>query len=197
MANKSLQHSSLTDNIFYRSMLAGNAPAAFDSDDFLEEVVLTSSAASVTFSGLDSYATAGYKHLQIRAVARDNRSNTASLSYFRLNGATTGYGLGHVLYGDGASVASGQVGASSYIDTFSTFTGSTATTGSFGAAVLDILDFSDTSKYTTTRLLGGTNTQINLKSGLYMDTAAVTSIAFTSTTSFVSGSRFSLYGSKG
>ena len=174
------------------SQASGGGGAAFD---LLETTTLTSSTSSVTFSGLGSYS--GYKHLQIRAVARDNRSNTASLSYFRFNGATTGYGLGHVLYGDGASVVSGQVGASSYIDTFSTFTGSTATTGSFGVAVLDILDFSDTSKYTTTRLLGGTNTQINLKSGLYMDTAAVTSIAFTSTTSFVSGSRFSLYGIKG
>ena len=176
----------------------GGAAGGFD---LLETQTLASSAASVTFTGLDSYS--DYKHLQIRAIARDNRYNPLSLSYFRLNGATTGYGLGHSMYVDGATagaVYSAQIGASSYMETFDNFTGATAVVGNYGVAVLDILDFSNTSKYTTTRLLGGnangTTGQINIKSGLYMNTAAITSIAFTSTTSFVSGSRWSLYGVK-
>ena len=172
--------------------LSGNAPLSLGSFDLLETTTLSTSASSVTFSGLGAYS--DYKHLQVRMVARDNNAGTESASYFRLNGATTGYGLGHVLYGNGSSVASNQIGASSFMETFQTFPGSAATTGAFGVAVLDILDFSNTSKYTTTRLLGGAILQINLKSGLYMNTAAITSIAFTSTSSFVSGSRWSLYG---
>lgn len=177
-------------------ILALSGAVGGGSYELIESQVLSSSASSVTFSSIPQ----DYKHLQIRAVARDNRSNTSSLSYFRLNGATTGYGLGHVLYGDGSSVTSTQDGASSYIDTFYTFTGSTAPTGSFGVAVVDILDYANTSKNTTTRALTGymnTAGQINLKSGLWINTAAVTQIDMISTTSFVSGSRFSLYGIRG
>jgi len=194
MANKSLLHSSLTDNIFYRSMLAGNEAyfPEFESDDFLEEVVLTSSATSVTFSGLDAYS--DYKHLQIRMVARTTDSWTSGNATLSLNGS--GMAQWHYLTGQGSSVSSGSAASSIAIYT----TGNTATSGSFASSVMDILDFSSSKNKTIRTLTGfhaGGEYSIGLWSNLWNNTAAVTSLTLTGSNSFTSGSRFSLYGSKG
>ena len=203
MANKSLQHSSLTDNIFYRSMLAGNAAyfPEFESDDFLEEVVITSPATSVTFSGLDSYATAGYKHLQIRAVGRSDRAASQDALYMRFNSDTGSNYATHYLLGSGSTVSSGSSVSTAYIQPM-VLTGATDTpTTGFDAAIIDLLDFSNSSKNTTIRALNGkagTVTAIRLWSGFWNNTAAVTSISLTTFVGqLVAGSRFSLYGSKG
>jgi hypothetical protein len=61
------------------------------------------------------------------------------------------------------------------------------------------LDFSNTSKNKTIRALTGgidTETDINLTSGAWYSTAAVTSITFALATNYNAGSRFSLYGVK-
>ena len=203
MANKSLQHSSLTDNIFYRSMLAGNAAyfPEFESDDFLEEVVLTSSATSVTFSGLDSYATAGYKHLQIRAVGRSNRAANQDALYMQFNSDTGSNYARHYIRGDGSLVSSGATVSTTSIQPM-VLPGTTDTpTNAFEVAIVDILDFSNSSKNTTVRTLDGKANTINsiyLWSGFWNNTAPVTSISLTSFVGqIIAGSRFSLYGSKG
>ena len=74
----------------------------------------------------------------------------------------------------------------------------------FGANVLDILDYANTSKYTTARILGGIDINgsggnIRLDSGVWMNTAAVTSLTISPTTAnnFVQYSSFALYGIKG
>ena len=208
MANKSLQHSSLTDNIFYRSMLAGNDAyfPEFESDDFLEEVVLTSSAASVTFSGLGAYS--DYKHLQIRAVA----AQTAN-SYdwkMRVNGdATLGNYRSHYIWGNGSTVTSDSTNVTYFqlkqsIPRLSASGYGADVDDSFNATIVDVLDFSDTSKNTTVRTLSGFHEAsslgqgISLNSGGWFDTTAITSISFEPISgSLVAGSRFSLYGSKG
>jgi hypothetical protein len=77
------------------------------------------------------------------------------------------------------------------------------TANSFGAAVLDVLDPYSTTKNKTLRCLqgvrAGTGPAIELRSGFWNNTASITSIVFTPETSgsFVSGSRFSLYGIRG
>jgi hypothetical protein len=204
MANKSLQHSSLTDNSFYRSMLAGNDAylPEFESDDFLEEVVLTSSASSVTFSGLASYATAGYKHLQIRGVARTDRPTyDIDTILFQLNSDTGNNYAHHSLTADGSSVTSGGQGNESSMQQY--WIPSNLTTDVFGAFQTDILDFSNTSKNTTLRSMSGfltsTYTRLRFGSGVWLSTAAVTSIKIYSNdaANFLANSRFSLYGSKG
>lgn len=179
-------------------MLAGNAPATFDSDDFLEEVVLTSSAASVTFSGLDSYATAGYKHLQIRYVIRSDWGATSSQNNITFNSDTGSNYAYHLLIGSGSSVSSLGYTSRSFIYG-GIGTGANSATGAFGTGVIDILDFSAT-KNTTVRTLNGANdiNRIGLDSGLWINTSAVTSATLTSIQgSYIAGSRFSLYGSKG
>ena len=208
MAIKSLQHSSLTDNIFYRSVLAGNDAffPEFESDDFLEEVVLSTTASSVTFSGLGTYATAGYKHLQIRMVARSNLSSTYNNDAFvTFNSDTAANYSSHNLYADGYNVYSGAVANTNYIAVKDCVPAANTPAYGFAPAIVDILDFSNIYKNTTTRQLSGAQESNNnydgkivLGSGLWNNTAAITAITITyNNASFVSGSRFSLYASKG
>ena len=171
--------------------------------DLLETQVLTSSAASVTFTGLGSYT--AYKHLQIRAVARSNRPAAASsLVLFRLNSDTGSNYAWHELIGSGSSVSSSAGTSTTSMAYLWRIAGPTADADAYGAMVGDLLDFSDTNKYSTFRLLqgsihGASQVEIGLGSGLWMNTAAVTSIdiieGFSST--FTIGSRFSLYGIRG
>lgn len=201
MANKSLLHSSLTDNIFYRSMLAGNAAyfPEFESDDFLEEVVLTSSASSVTFSGLDAYS--DYKHLQIRVINGDSLNAAGGTwSALRMNGDSAVNYDSHMLRGTGSSVVSNRSQTNRMYVFNSPYGGGNA--DGYGASIIDILDFSSTVKNTTVRGLSGYHIdgvgEIGLFSGLWVNTSAVTSIELqTGNANFTSGSRFSLYGSKG
>jgi len=205
MANKSLQHSSLTDNIFYRSMLAGNDAyfPEFESDDFLEEVVLSSSASSVTFSGLASYATAGYKHLQIRAISRTDRGSFSDNVSITINGNSGANYSWHYLFSNSSSpISSGSTSQNAMSGMFTA--GSTAAANAFGSLVADFLDFNNSSTNTTMRALSGYNDPANtgriaLGSGLFVNTSAVSSIAIAPRfgTNYVTGSRFSLYGSKG
>jgi len=80
--------------------------------------------------------------------------------------------------------------------------GNTSTSGAFAAGIIDILDYTNTSKNTTVRgfagITGTTTPKIELKSGAWLNTSAVSSVTlFRSGLPFVSGSRFSLYGIKG
>ena len=171
--------------------------------DLLETQVLTSSAASVTFTGLGSYS--DYKHLQIRAVARSNRpAAVSSLVLFRLNSDTGSNYAWHELIGSGSSVSSDAGTSTTSMAYLWRIAGPNADADAYGAMVGDLLDFSDTNKYSTFRLLqgsihGASQVEIGLGSGLWMNTAAVTSIdiieGFSST--FTIGSRFSLYGIRG
>ena len=171
------------------NFLSGNAPVSFGAFDLLETTTLTSSAASVTFSGLGAYS--DYKHLQIRAVASTNGGGADSM-WAQINGDTGANYSWHYLLANGSTVSSsglaGQVRMLQGINN-----------NNFGAAVIDVLDFSSVSKNTTFRSLAG-NTEsprIVLFSGMWNSTAAVTSInLFNTSSSFGTGSRFSLYGVK-
>ena len=155
--------------------------------DLLETTVLTSSASSVSFTGLDSYT--DYKHLQLRIVA-----NGGGLIYQRFNSDTGSNYAEHRLYGDGSSVNS--QGFASQTEMIIGF--GTTTTDVFAACVVDVLDFSSSNKNTTVRSLGGDNSDVALGSGLWNNTNAVTSTdIFPNSGSFATGSRFSLYGIKG
>jgi hypothetical protein len=167
--------------------------------DLLETQVLTSSASSVTFTGLGAYS--DYKHLQLRAVVRSDRASSVADFLVNLNADTGANYAFHTLGGNGTSVFSSAATSQSLMET-GFATGSTFTANAFGVIVMDILDFSSTTKNTTLRsltgLAGTENNQIRLVSGLYNSTSAVTSLEFTSqaSTNFITGSRFSLYGVK-
>lgn len=160
--------------------------------------LLSTSTATVTFSDIPQ----GYKHLQIRWLARDDFASDASDANMRFNSDTGANYTWHQLYGDGTS-------AQAYASTSQTsmragaIAGSTAGTNVFAVTVLDLLDYANTSKYKTVRNLAGYDKNgagsVALNSGLWMNTAVVTSISISPRvgTTFSQYSRFSLFGIKG
>lgn len=173
-------------------------PVAAGSYDLLETEILTSSQASVTFSSLDTLA-AGYQHLQIRAVVRSTRSASNENVRVQFNSDTGSNYSRHQLRGTGSSVISEA--ATSQTSAFvSTIAAASSTADSFTAQVTEILDPFETGKNTTIRTLYGATSyqEIGLSSGAWFDTSAITEIdlILQSGGSFVSGSRFSLYGLK-
>jgi len=198
MAIKSLQHSSITDNIFYRSLLAGNTAFEPSDEDILAEQVLSSSAASVTFSGLDAYA-ADYQHLQIRITALQTGGGGGRL-YMRMNDA--GSYWNHFLIGTGSTVVSEGFSANGIRATNSL----SVTANQFTVAVMDILDPFSTAKNKTVRTLQGntgTFNAIGLQSGSWASTTAVDAISFATGNigygdggSLAIGSTFTLIGVK-
>jgi hypothetical protein len=177
---------------FFATAGAGSA----GSFDLLETQVLGTAAASVTFSSLSTYA-ATYQHLQIRTVARLSFSDVERSLVLRFNGDAASNYNNHGVFGTGSSVSSYYF-ADTYIG-LGSFSAGNATANAFGAGVIDILDAYETTKNKTVRSLAGSQTtpQMSLRSGLWRNTAAVSSITLLDPTSnLVTGSRFSLYGIK-
>jgi hypothetical protein len=168
--------------------------------DLLETEILTGSQASVTFSSLNSTYGADYQHLQVRLVGRFAAAYTNIEAAIQFNADTGSNYTRHRLEGNGSSVSSTAQASQTY-STLTGMPGSASTSDVFGASVIDILDPFETTKYTTIRSFGGmtSGNHISLKSGLWMNTAALTEIKLFEgffATSWVSGSRFSLYGLK-
>ncbi len=172
------------------------ATSAYDS---LGAVVLSSSASDITFSNIP----ATYTHLQIRGIARSTRSNSNNNLYIGLNGdTTTGNYNAHWIAGDGASASASQLsGVTGMGSIYSINVAATSTASVFGGIVIDILDYANTNKYKTMRTLSGYDANgsgnVGLFSGLWMNTAAVTSINLrTYYDQYATYSSFALYGIK-
>ena len=155
-------------------------------------------SATVTFSSIPST----FKHLQIRALVRDNRAATLNNMTIRANSDTGSNYTQHALYGDGSTI--GAFGNASTTLTYGGIIPSASATASvFGACVIDILDYQNTNKYKTFRVLSGFDANgsgsMRMYSGLWMSSSAITSITLDSETSgdFVQYSSFALYGIKG
>jgi hypothetical protein len=146
-------------------------------------------ASSITFSSIPS----GYSHLQLRVFGIG-----ASYSYFsiKVNSDTgTNYAY-HQLTGDGASVTAG-----SGTTTATMYGGQGSASASNGAvAVVDLLDYTNTNKYKTFRTLSGYDSNgsggLWFRSGLWMNTAAITQIDLVAGSSFGQYSTAVLYGVK-
>lgn len=158
-------------------------------------------SSSITFSSIPST----YQHLQIRAIGRTNRSANGDYSLIAFNSDTSSSNYTtHYLSGNGSTVDAGA-----YVNSFggalvNRWGAANDTSNTFGALVLDILDYANTNKYKTVRSLGGletntSNSQINLQSALWLNTAAISNITITpgAGTSFNQYSSFALYGIKG
>jgi hypothetical protein len=164
-------------------------------------------ASSVSFSNIPST----YQHLQIRAICRTNRASyVVDNITIRLNSDSGSNYAAHELWGGYTSTP--ETGAAGYasnssMDIGRAVTTSVAGTSTFSAVVLDLLDYANTSKNKTVRMssgfdmngTGGTGSYggtVNLKSGLWMSTSAVTAISFTPQTGsqITQHSTFALYG---
>lgn len=155
-------------------------------------------ASSIDFTSIPGT----YTHLQIRGIARTNRSDNSETTFaLRFNsdgGSNYAY---HRLIGDGSSASASGAGSSSYAYLYAGAAGAQAGTNTFGASIWDILDYTSTAKNKTVRYLGGLDNngsgRITLGSGLWLNnTTAISSIAITTDGSynFTQYSTFALYG---
>jgi len=170
---------------------------AAGSFDLLETQILGSSAASVTFSSLSTYAST-YQHLQIRYTEFYTADGFSSTMQF--NGDTAANYSSHGLYGQGSSVASAASVNGTYILYNHFAIGHTSNTNNRTVGVIDILDPFETTKNKTIRSFGGQvasgSNLIFLHSGSWRNTNALTQITLSTNGApqFAANSRFSLYG---
>jgi len=168
--------------------------------DLLETTILTSNVNSVNFTGLDSYT--DYKDLHVRVIARSTRGGDADTCNIRFNNDSSNSYITHRVTADGSLSIITNTNDSSqrYMQMAATTSGA----GVFGGGTIDIFDFLDSSKNTSsmckTTLQRGTSPILRFSTGSFLKTDPISQISFfpiDGSDTFVSGSRFSIYGIKG
>ena len=181
------------------ALFAGGTPAAVGDYESIATISVGSGGLSYAeFTVIPST----YKHLQIRGIARSTEAAVANVVTYRFNGDTGSSYAAHILYGDGGGSA-GAFGNGSLTSMYGVqIPGASAGASMFDGMVIDILDYANTNKYKTLRSIGGTDRngsgEIRLTSGVWMNTAAITSVRITATGgNLAEYSHFALYGIKG
>jgi len=158
------------------------------------------SATTLTFSSIPST----YKHLQIRGISRRASGTGLADIAITINADSGSNYAMHDLQGNGSTAAAQGYASQSSIFWWNMLPSATYTASTYGAGIADIHDYASTTKNKTLRLISGfdsnagsTANRVNLSSGLWMNTAAITSITLTSGNAFDTSSVFSLYGIKG
>ena len=185
-------------------VLSAAGAAVGGTYELIATEILAGTAASITFSNLGDYSFT-YKHLQIRSAPKSNSTDNSGNGWVRLNGSFNGnttdsdYAI-HILN----SNAGGSPQVESIAETSSRkgFGVAARNSENFSANITDILDPFSSSKNTTSRTLSGTigtPSRFQIMSHLFNNTASITSVTLTTEdgSSFVAGSRFSLYGIRG
>lgn len=188
--------SSFTNLQKYDSFLAGNP--AFSPSSFESIATYTATGTnSVIFSSIPST----FQSLQLRVASKNvGGSSALSTMYIKLNGSTSNYTL-HRLFGNGATVTA-QGYASGVVDAFYATPGSAdnGATNVQAVFILDLLDYTSTTKNKTARWIAGADNngagRVELGSGLWIDTTAITSITVATNDNFTASS-IALYGIKG
>jgi hypothetical protein len=186
-------------NIIAGTLSVGVTPSTSSYESIATVSVGSGGVSDVTFSSIPST----YTHLQVRLIGRTNRSDQNG-DFFKttLNSDTGSNYSWHFMRGNGTNTTT-NAGASDNMMEVNRIPGSLITANIFGAIVIDILDYKNTNKYTTIRALGGFDGngsgEIFVNSGLWQNTAAVTSITFTNSggRTIQQYSSFALYGIKG
>lgn len=161
----------------------------------------TPTGSSFTFTSIPST----YKHLQIRSIAKMTSTAASGDDGYivTVNGDTGSNYNWHMVYGIGSGSTYGAGGGGSTTRMYPyglPFSGGSNI--GWGAMVTDVLDYADTNKNKTFRFLSGYDTNgagdMVFASGLWMNTAAITSITIAAPYgNFSTGSSFALYGIKG
>jgi hypothetical protein len=184
----------------YTDMLAGNATfvpfttSAYDS--IATTTVGSGGASSITFSSIPQI----YTHLQVRAFARCTFTGAVRNILTQMNGDTGSNYYRHYLLGNGTAAFAGSDGGTVIYG--GSVTGTDNLGSTFGVNVIDYLDYANTNKYKTVRYLNGhednSGGQAYLTSGLWNNTAAITSLTFTieGSFNFSQYTSFALYGIK-
>lgn len=179
-----------------RTLLAGNDTILPGSYESIATVTVGAGQASeILFNSIPQT----YTHLQIRALARNSRAAAESNTYFRFNGDTGNNYSAHVLTGTGASATAGAATGINIM--LSQDPSANFTANCFAGQIYDVLDYTNTNKNKTVRILlgydGNGSGSVQLWSGLWMNTSAVSSIRFfPNSGNYVQYTEFALYGIK-
>ena len=183
----------------YASQISGHLTPPNSYASISTVTVGSGGASSITFSSIPST----YTHLQIRGIIRNDASGGGGAeALLQFNSSTSNYVTLHQIYGSGSSaVSSADLTQPSRIyPSFNPKSGTTANT--FAGLVMDVLDYGNTNKNKTVRTLSGWDANgdgfIIFRSGLWMDTSAISSITIgmESTFNLAQYSSFALYGVK-
>ena len=165
-------------------------------------------SASVTFSSIP----ATYTHLQVRGIVQTSRGTySVDNMITRFNSDTASNYAWHYISGGYTTtpiVETGGGGSATFMYNLYVSTSVPGTT--FASVVMDILDYANTNKFKTVRTLNGFDVNgtagtgsyggtVNLMSGLWRSTSAITSITLEPEVgpNFAQYSQFALYGIKG
>ena len=163
----------------------------------------TGGESSLTFSSIPST----YKHLQVRVMCKSEATGTFAVSLVGTFNSDSGANYAwHKLQGNGsAATAEGGTGNTWALFTNSGLQNDASLANMFGVTIIDIADYASTTKNKTVRSFNGvsanstsTNYRVSLESNLWLNTSAITSIAFSPLGStFLAGTSIALYGIKG
>jgi hypothetical protein len=174
------------------SLLVGNA--AYDpAATFLIQRTSLAGNTSITFSSIPQ----NYKHLQLRLLGTDGASNTIFLTF---NGDTTiGNHKNHTISANGSTVVAAT--ALAYIQIAGQYYGGSSNASYLSAVISDIHNYASTTQNKTVRSFSGYDANgsgvVELDSGVWLSTAAITSIKVEIGGTFSTGSTVALYGMVG
>lgn len=183
------------------SQISGHLWEPQGAYDALSTVTVPSGGvASIEFAAIPQ----GYKHLQIRGIARNTVASTgAEAVIFRMNSDTSSSYAYHSIQTINV-LNSGNPFASAATSQTNMWTGTSTEGGElanvFAAMITDVLDYNSVSKNKTVKTLYGMNTNggtdvLGLRSGLWIKTDAITSLTLTNSSgNFAQHSQFTLYG---
>lgn len=170
----------------YDSGAGGGAAGDFESIATLTPT----SGTSVSFTSIPST----YTHLQVRYSVMGTNFATLRMT---LNSDTASNYSWHEVggYNSSAIVDAGTSSTFADLTPYNRGLGSSQPT----PGVLDILDYANTNKFKTTKALTGRNdntssSSIGFYSGNWRSTSAVSTVTFTSSSAFATGTSIALYG---
>lgn len=201
MAISRFSTSSVAQGLPKYQKLYDGVTTLFDSDyELIERVTVGSGgSSSVSFSSIPST----YRHLQVRLIARSDRTAGVDLIGVRMNGDSSGNYSNHLFKGDGSST-SVDFDINATRMNIQRLASDNLNASIFSSYVVDILDYANTNKYKTIRYIAGYDAngsgQIVGGSGAWRSTSAVTSLSFQNldySSNYKQYTTFALYGIKG
>jgi hypothetical protein len=148
----------------------------------------------------------GYKHLQIRGIAKTTRSggsNYANDLNINFNSDYSNNYSAHGMYAFGGMYAYGIADYNAILIQSASADGDGVIPNIFGSFVMDILDYSSNVKFKTFKCLGGTITTssyvdiVAFNSGNWRSSNPIENIKIRASFNLKQNTRFSLYGIKG
>jgi hypothetical protein len=184
-------------------IMDGAGGAAGGSYESIATAVGTGSASTISLTSIPST----YKHLQVRATFKTTGTGFYGDDLIlRLNSDTGSNYAWHILKGNGSAASASGVSSTTSMRCGYAFSSDSALTDRVFTAIVDIHDYASTTKNKTVRVFSGgdaniadTSFQVFLTSGLWVNTSAVTSLTFSTSSAlnWTSATQVSLYGIKG